>query len=441
MIITVKRVDFLGQPVGKVKKTDEGYLTGDAPIAKVGVMTYFLSDGSIRKELVNQDTLFNIDSMNTLKMKPITDTHPPERMLDSKTVKRRKVGFTGENIKRDGEYLVTPLTITDEDAVINIDEGRIELSPGYICDLKLEKGTFQGEHYDAVQLNRRYNHVALCDKARGGSDLKLQLDSVEHCDGFEIENFDAVLTTKARKALPDSSFCYVRGTGDNKVRKFPAHDAAHVRNALARLPQSNIPEADKKSILTCLRRKAKRFGIKVSEDSILNINEDDYNLSEMELTLIEKRRKTMDGLIVFNIDGINYEAAPEVVNFLKKETVRADSAEGQVTELTTKLEAETKRADTAEGERDGFKTKVEELEKIDHTEAINNGITERLDVLEVARAVLDEDEYSKLDEKSNEDIKKLVILKKSPDAKLDDQSEDYVNARYDAIAEGIDFDP
>ena len=40
---------------------------------------------------------------------------------------------------------------------------------GYKVDLLLQSGTTDnGERYDAVQLRRRYNHLAICDRARGG---------------------------------------------------------------------------------------------------------------------------------------------------------------------------------------------------------------------------------------------------------------------------------
>jgi hypothetical protein len=68
---------------------------------------------------------------------------------------------------------------------------------------------------------------------------------------------DAKLSYQARKNLPDSAFC---GPG----RSFPAHDAAHVRNGLARLNQSNYTGSQKSSILSCLRGRAKKYGIKVS---------------------------------------------------------------------------------------------------------------------------------------------------------------------------------
>ena len=363
------RVDFTGRKVGGIGRTDEGYLTGAAPIAKIGILKYFLEDGSTRRELVNEDTLFNPDSMRTLRMKPITDQHPPEKTLSSKTVKRRKVGFTGENVKRDGEFLLVPVTVTDEDAVNSVDQGRQELSPGYRCDLLLEPGEYQGQRYDGIQLNRKYNHVAICDRARGGSDLRLHLDGVDHLDGFEVN-----------KMVMDSE-----------------------------------------------------------KENTLLFNEDEIKAIKK---LIKGRELNMD-LVKFNVDGINYDAAQEVINFAKKETVRADAAEGKVAGLETKNTELQAKVDALEGERDGLKTKVDEFEKLDHTDAIQKGITERLDVLDAVDAVIPEEKRKemKIDTLSNMDLKKSVILAKSPEAKLDERNDDYLNARFDSIFEGLKFDP
>lgn len=440
-VIEVNRVDFMSRPIGQVKKTDEGYLQGSAAIAKVGILTYAKTDGSYINELVTDDTLFEIDSMKSLQMKPITNAHPKETVLDSKTVKRRKVGFTGETVKQDEDFLTSSVLITDDDAIQSVTGGRQELSPGYTCKLLLQPGVFQGIKYDAIQLERRYNHVALCDKARGGKDLRLNLDSVERCDGFEIEKFDAVLTTKKREQLKDSDFCFVRGSGKTKVRKFPAYDAAHVRNALARLPQSNLTASQKADVKTCLIGKAEKFGIKVSKDSI-DYNEDDYNLNKQERSFIQRKGQNMD-LPTINIDGIPYEASQEVINRLNKlaadvqtQTQRADDAEAKVTTITAEKDTLQGKLDTAEEEVKTLKTDSGDVTKL------NEAVTARIKLLDAAAVVIKEDaEVKKLDTMADKDIKIAVIKTRTPDVNLDDQSDDYINARFDAIIEATDYDP
>jgi len=76
---------------------------------------------------------------------------------------------------------------------------------------------------------------------------------------FDIE--EARLTYQARKKLPASAFC-------GPKRTYPAHDAAHVRNGIARLGTfgHRLPPATRKRIFNCLRARARRMGIEVSED-------------------------------------------------------------------------------------------------------------------------------------------------------------------------------
>ena len=102
-------------------------------------------------------------------------------------------------------------------------------------------------------------------------------------DGFiEVDFTEQILadeglakkfTSKHRNDLPDSDFAYIAPGGkkvDGKteprsLRHFPIPDAAHVRNALARLSQSKLSPEVKAKILKKLKSKAKEFGIKVSE--------------------------------------------------------------------------------------------------------------------------------------------------------------------------------
>ncbi len=51
----------------------------------------------------------------------------------------------------------------------------------------------------------------------------------------------ATLTTAEQDKLPDSAFAIVKTVGGKKVRSYPIHDAAHARNALARVQQFGSP--------------------------------------------------------------------------------------------------------------------------------------------------------------------------------------------------------
>lgn len=172
------RLDGCGR---KMKKTDEGYLSGSAPIAKVGIMSYLMADGTIVREFVPPETLFNKDSMASLRLKPVTNNHPEERKVTVDNAGYRQVGFVGETIESEADiFLCANMVITDAYAVAAIDGGKQELSPGYEAELVFQPGVFNNEQYDAIQVSRKYNHVAVVYNARGGTSIRM------NCDGFEL---------------------------------------------------------------------------------------------------------------------------------------------------------------------------------------------------------------------------------------------------------------
>lgn len=70
-----------------------------------------------------------------------------------------------------------------------------------------------------------------------------------------------VLTTKDRKKLKDSSYCYVT----DKRRAFPVPDCQHVATAKTYLARSKFSEATKKKIAACINRKAKALKCNVTK--------------------------------------------------------------------------------------------------------------------------------------------------------------------------------
>lgn len=88
--------------------------------------------------------------------------------------------------------------------------------------------------------------------------------TISELEGLTVE--EAKLSYAERKDLPSTAFC-----GPDK--SYPAYDARHVRNALARLHFVKSP-AIRAKIMACLRRRAKKFGIDVSESDITGEKQD-----------------------------------------------------------------------------------------------------------------------------------------------------------------------
>jgi hypothetical protein len=85
----------------------------------------------------------------------------------------------------------------------------------------------------------------------------------------------AQLSTQSINDLDDSDFALISPGGSKdssgrtvprSLRHFPIHDAAHVRNALARLPQSNLSAEDKAKARSRIQAAAKKFNIDAADD-------------------------------------------------------------------------------------------------------------------------------------------------------------------------------
>lgn len=321
----------------KTKITDEGYLETEAIATRSGIFLYRNNDGSIDKELRHPDDVFKADSLKSMQMIPITDGHPVGRLVDSKSAKELQIGYVGENIKVDGKFIRVPLTITDNDSIEKIKNGKNQLSLGYTANVIKEPGEYNSQKYDSKQTDIKYNHLAIVSLARAGAAASIKLD-----EGDAIQ-----LDDEETKIITD----------DNSKDNFK-----------------------------------------------------------------QKRGNSMKKI---TLDGIEYEASPEVLNAYTKEKTRAD-------ELKAESEKSKGTLDALKEENTKLKTKVDEFES-KLTENVNAAVKARVAIIDSAKSILDKE--VKLDGMSNIDIKKTVILAVSKDLKLDEASEDYINARFDAAIE------
>lgn len=157
-----------------------GTLLVEGYAAREGILEYRRADGSIRRELVTTEVLRN--SLGTLGRAPVTLEHPhADRYPDGVTpqnVRDLGVGDTDGTVQLEaGGFVKVQLAVRRDDAIEAVRAGKQELSPGYA--VKLGPG---GTHpvygrYDAEQLARTYNHLAIVDRARGGAEVRLRADS------------------------------------------------------------------------------------------------------------------------------------------------------------------------------------------------------------------------------------------------------------------------
>lgn len=171
----VRRID-VGTLAAPVRRAD-GSVIVEARIARTGVQTYRNKDGSTRVEYRPDAEVSR--SMQSLRLVPVTHKHPP-KMLDASNAKTFAVGAVGENIRRDGDWIVAPLAIFDAKTIAAMDAGKNQVSAGYECELDETPGTTPtGERYDAIQRDIVVNHVATAlDNARAGREAAARMDAL-----------------------------------------------------------------------------------------------------------------------------------------------------------------------------------------------------------------------------------------------------------------------
>ena len=150
-------------------KTDEGFIN-DAPIIGLtGILEYRNVDGTIRREYRPPEEAFNVDSLASIRGKPITLGH--HGLVSSANYSEAKpVGTVISDGRQDGNNIRADVVI------YSLDTDDRELSCGYQTELEETSGvTPEGEHYDAIQRNIVYNHLAIVPRGRAGN-ARLNMD-------------------------------------------------------------------------------------------------------------------------------------------------------------------------------------------------------------------------------------------------------------------------
>lgn len=373
-----------GQVKGDAFITDEGYIKANAIVTRTGVFLYKNPDGTIRKELRHPDEVFKTDSLDSMKMIPVTNGHPEERLVSAENAKRLAIGYTGETITQDGEFVLSNLVITDLASIKDVTErNRRELSLGYTVDLIPEEGSYNGQPYNFRQSNIKYNHLSIVDNARAGSEARIALDSFD-AEEILIEEADMA----KRKVKIDDDEVLMEDNVANQVEQL----LARVANLEAE--RSRIAE--------------ERDRLSAELSSIKN---GDVDLEEEEDEGEEKEEKE--------------------VGYMSKENPYATHE--------TPVKAPN-------GERVPMKPQDKEKRENDKynnmdTAFIRSLVRERVKLQKVAESVLDSKALARIDDMSDLEIKKEVIKARQKNANLDGKTAIYIQARFDALLEDMEPAP
>lgn len=128
----------------------------------------------------------------------------------------------------------------------------------------------------------------------------------------------------------------------------------------------------------------------------------------------------------FNLDGIEYQASPEIINHINKlATANADAGKS--------MEDMKKAMDEAKGKYDSLKAEYDKAKTSNSDEAITAAVTSRLALIEQAsKLTANVDGFVAFDDKT---IMIKAIQAKTPEFNADGKSIDYVQSRFDTMIE------
>ena len=173
---SVKRVDLAAGTLSDKRRTPQGGLIARATLTRTGVFSYRQPDGTIRRELRHPDEVFKPEALATLRGATYTDDHPDRVHPDNwKHVARGHI----VDPKRDGKFVSGEVHIQDAEAIRKAEKGELqENSCGYECRIEPTPGVYEGEPYDVIQRDMKYNHVAGGPPGwgRAGPEVRLHLD-------------------------------------------------------------------------------------------------------------------------------------------------------------------------------------------------------------------------------------------------------------------------
>lgn len=224
-------------PIGKAERTPQGGLRVSAFVTRTGVFEYRRADGSIQRELRRPEQVFHADSLQTLEDAVLTDLHPGK--VTPKDYKKVAIGHV-RNPSQEDKFVKATVIVQDAAAITAVEnKSRKELSCGYTCDMVMGSGEYEGEKYDAEQINIRYNHVAIgpANWGRAGSAVALHLDSAGDMylqdEGRTTMEFETIDGISFKVGSPEHIQALRKGRQDAVARADSAEASAKVEKSRA----------------------------------------------------------------------------------------------------------------------------------------------------------------------------------------------------------------
>lgn len=177
-----------------------------------------------------------------------------------------KIGAVSGEVKLEEPYLIADIKIYDKDAIEEItNKGIVDLSPGYRAHYKQESGEYNGEKYDFMQEDIKYNHLAIVENGRSGKEVRIADEMPQGSKNREVNNMPKNLKQDALYALSHAKKvydeCITSKTDDTDKRELIREIVA-----IAVKPDTDFQGGEEEKFKTILK-KAEELGYEPSETS------------------------------------------------------------------------------------------------------------------------------------------------------------------------------
>lgn len=317
--------------LGRAQRTGAGAARMPATIARTGVQIYTDSAGRTVREYRPPEAVFATDSLATLGSIPVTVGHPPQGVTpqNHRQVAVGHVSDAPPARRSDGpvEWVDATVVVSDGEALRKVDAGELtEVSMGYLADVVPEKGIApDGQHYDAVQKNIRFNHLALLQDghARAGSGARLRLDGNQEPTMF-VRHDDNQTPAQTPKTLVKIDGIDVEKGSDTHLSLLERAIAAEKKradDATAALTAAQTVQGELKAKLDAAEKK-------LAEVNVPKLVQDELDFRSQLLPILPKQA-----------DGKPYDFTGKT-----REQVRADAVGAAVMAEAGKLGSDAERA-------------------------------------------------------------------------------------------------
>lgn len=214
-------------PISGTRRTGDGYLVTTARSVRTGIQLYAgqevgRPDLAVVRVYRDAAEVFAPDSLQSFSHAPVTINHPDEAVT-ADNWKELSAGEVSTAAKQDGEWIMLPLILKDKKAIVEVEQGKRELSAGYTCNLDWTAGTTaDGQSYDAQQRDIKINHLALVDRARAGSQARIGDGASWGISPFSSQTADerkSPMADTLRKVLVDGLQVETTDAGATAIEK------------------------------------------------------------------------------------------------------------------------------------------------------------------------------------------------------------------------------